>query len=84
MKNRVAIAIELLEKHGYVTNAMFQEVGLTHTGRNAVGESKPYFLQRGFTIQTKLSRDFLQNRWTLVPVRPMEIKVEASGQTAFL
>lgn len=83
MKNRAGVAIELLEKHGFVTNRMFKEIGLTHTGRNAVGEAKPYFKAKGFTIKFKGSRDFLENRWTLVPIQEVRVTTDQNGQMAF-
>ena len=85
MRDRVAVAISILEKHGYVTNRMFGEVGLIHTGRNAVSEAKAHFLAKGFKIEFKGSKDFMENRWSLVPVCPetLPIHVEHGGQRAF-
>lgn len=85
MRNRAEIAKDFLERFGFVTNRMFDEVGLTHTGRNAVAEVKAYFKAKGFDIKFKGSKNFLENRWTLVRAQGqhLQISVDQNGQTAF-
>jgi hypothetical protein len=77
MSKRKDIARDLLQK-GYVTNAEFAAAGAIHTCRNAISELKAEYAAQGLVIIFTAGETFLENRWTLVPAPPTEIKTLAS------
>lgn len=66
---RKDIARSFLDKHGYVTNRMFDSVHLLHTGRNAVAEVKGEYAEKGYAIKFIPAPKFLDNKWVLEPIQ---------------
>lgn len=66
---RKDIARSFLDKHGYVTNRMFDSVHLLHTGRNAVAEVKGEYAEKGYAIKFIPSEKFMDNKWVLEPIQ---------------
>jgi hypothetical protein len=72
----------LLDRHGFVTNRMLDQIGLLHVGRNRIREMNSDYASKGFGIVFKAGPTFLDNEWRLVPV--VEVRLEDKGQYGWI
>lgn len=71
----------LFHEYGYVTNAMLDEAGILHIGRNRISELKSEYMAQGIKIIFTAGDTFLANRWNLVRMEELNFQfVEGQGQ----
>lgn len=74
---------DIFKQHGYVTNRMLCDVGISHTGRNRIREmGREEFAPNGQIIEFTAGEDFLDNKWTIKWIKPRAIP-DPSGQLDF-
>lgn len=68
--NRVQFAIDILKRHGRVTNAMVADTDQSrvYTFRNAVAEAKGELERMGYRVEHFYGKEWRDHGWELKPV----------------
>ena len=59
-----------IEEHGYITNRVMRDMGISHSGRNRLTDqpAKDYFKRVGLYISHTKAKNFLDSKWELLKI----------------